>query len=90
MLEKGTEKVTKEFIEQAKQDSLKFGELYDQIFPNIFQFVRWRVGHKENTEDIVSDVPMFSLSRDGLNDAVTILRGQPFPPGVSIYGRKNT
>jgi hypothetical protein len=35
-------------------------------------------------EDIACMVPMFSLDREGLNDAVNILRGHPFPAGVSL------
>ncbi len=35
-------------------------------------------------EDITRIVPMFPLDREGLNDAINILRGQPFPPGVNL------
>ncbi len=35
-------------------------------------------------EDIARLVPMFPLDREGLNDAVNILRGQPFPVGVGL------
>lgn len=42
---------------------------------------RWEV---TTAEDIASMVPMFPLDREGLNDAVNILRGHPFPAGVSI------
>jgi hypothetical protein len=35
-------------------------------------------------EDIARLVPMFHLDRDGLNDAVNILRGHPFPPEVNL------
>lgn len=42
--------------------------------------LRW----KGNTaEEIAHFVPMFSLNRDGLNDAIELLRGHPFPPGVT-------
>jgi len=34
--------------------------------------------------DIAQMIPMFPLDREGLNDAVKILRGYPFPVGVSI------
>ncbi len=34
--------------------------------------------------DIAQIIPMFPLDREGLNDAVNILRGYPFPVGVSI------
>ena len=33
--------------------------------------------------DIADAVPMFHLDREGLNDAIDILRGHPFPPGVN-------
>jgi len=35
-------------------------------------------------EDIACMMPMFPLNREGLNDAVNILRGHPFPAGVGI------
>ena len=35
-------------------------------------------------EDIANMVPMFPLEREGLEDAVNILRGHPFPPGVGL------
>lgn len=42
---------------------------------------RWVV---TSAEDIAGIVPMFPLEREGLNDAVNILRGHPFPTGVGI------
>ncbi|MBN1875106.1 MAG: VWA domain-containing protein [Anaerolineae bacterium] len=60
---------------------------YTYVWLNPLPSSRWVA---TTAEDIVTEVPMFPLSRDGLNDAVTILRGHPFPPGVSNYGRKNT
>jgi hypothetical protein len=42
---------------------------------------RWEV---TTAEDIACMVPMFPLDREGLNDAVNILRGHPFPAGVGI------
>lgn len=41
-------------------------------------------------EDVAMNIPMFPLNRDGLNDAVAILRGHPFILGASAYVRKNT
>jgi uncharacterized protein with von Willebrand factor type A (vWA) domain len=35
-------------------------------------------------EDIANMVPMFPLEREGLEDAVNILRGHPFPAGVGL------
>lgn len=35
-------------------------------------------------EEIARLVPMFPLTREGLNDAVNILRGHPFPVGVGL------
>ncbi|MGK7876011.1 MAG: VWA domain-containing protein [Xenococcaceae cyanobacterium] len=35
-------------------------------------------------EDIADMIPMFPLDQEGLNDAVNILRGHPFPGGVDI------
>lgn len=46
---------------------------------------RW----KETTaEDIANLVPMFHLSRDGLSDTISILRGYPFPAGVDLHAKK--
>jgi uncharacterized protein with von Willebrand factor type A (vWA) domain len=42
---------------------------------------RWKA---TTAEDIACMVPMFPLDREGLNDAVNILRGHPFPGGVGI------
>jgi uncharacterized protein with von Willebrand factor type A (vWA) domain len=42
---------------------------------------RWRA---TSAEDIARLVPMFSLSRDGLQDCINILRGLPFPPGINL------
>jgi uncharacterized protein with von Willebrand factor type A (vWA) domain len=44
---------------------------------------RWS---RTTAEDIESLVPMYPLDRDGLDDAITILRGQPFPAEVRLYG----
>jgi uncharacterized protein with von Willebrand factor type A (vWA) domain len=44
---------------------------------------RWRF---TTAEDIEQLVPMFPLDRDGLDDAIQILRGHPFPPGVRLHG----
>lgn len=41
---------------------------------------RWR---DTTAEEVARSVPMFPLTREGLIDAVNILRGQPFPPGVA-------
>jgi uncharacterized protein with von Willebrand factor type A (vWA) domain len=43
---------------------------------------RWRA---TTAEDVACLVPMFPLDREGLNDAVNILRGQPFPAGVGLH-----
>jgi uncharacterized protein with von Willebrand factor type A (vWA) domain len=43
---------------------------------------RWRF---TTAEDIAQLAPMYPLDRDGLDDAITILRGHPFPPGVRTY-----
>lgn len=42
---------------------------------------RWKA---TTAEDIACMIPMFTLDREGLNDAVNILRGHPFPAGVGI------
>jgi hypothetical protein len=55
--------------------------LYAWINP--VPFSRWRF---TTAEDIEQLVPMFPLDREGLDDAIQILRGHPFPPGVSLHG----
>lgn len=42
---------------------------------------RWQA---TTAEDIACMIPMYPLNREGLNDAVSILRGFPFPAGVGI------
>lgn len=42
---------------------------------------RWKA---TTAEDIVCMVPMFPLDQEGLNDAVNILRGHPFPTGINL------
>ena len=42
---------------------------------------RWKA---TTAEDIACMVPMFPLDREGLNDAVNILRGHPFPTGINL------
>jgi uncharacterized protein with von Willebrand factor type A (vWA) domain len=37
-------------------------------------------------QEIAHIAPMFHLNREGLNDAIDILRGHPFPPEVSTDG----
>lgn len=42
---------------------------------------RWEL---TTAEEISRHVPMYSFSRDGLNDAIDILRGRPFPSVVEL------
>ena len=66
---------TKKFLEKLHQ----YTYLYAWINP--LPHSRWK---GTTAEDIACFVPMYSLNRDGLNDAINILRGHPFPPGVNI------
>ena len=59
----------------------RYTYLYAWINP--VPFSRWR---STTAEDIEQLAPMFPLDRDGLDDAIQILRGHPFPPGVSLHG----
>ena len=45
--------------------------------------VRW-IGNTAG--EIARLLPMYQLDREGLNDVVNILRGQPFPPEFSAHG----
>lgn len=42
-------------VESAKTDEQSFVALYDFYFPRIYAFVARRVGHRQETEDIVSE-----------------------------------
>jgi uncharacterized protein with von Willebrand factor type A (vWA) domain len=68
---------TRRFLETLH----RYTYLYAWINP--VPFSRWRF---TTAEDIEQLVPMFPLDRDGLDDAIQILRGHPFPPGVSLHG----
>jgi len=37
-------------------DAQAFGQLYDRYFKKIYSFVYYKISHKENTEDLVSDI----------------------------------
>ena len=43
-------------VENAKNDIEAFSRLYDIYFPKIFRYISWRVGNKNDAEDIVSDI----------------------------------
>jgi uncharacterized protein len=49
---------------------------------NPVPFYRWRF---TSAEAIAQLVPMYPLDRDGLDDAIAILRGHPFPPEVRTH-----
>ena len=68
---------TKDFIRQLS----KYTYLYGWLNP-VPKF-QWRT---TTAEDIARFIPMYSLSREGLNDLVRILLGHPFPVGVNLYG----
>ncbi|NEQ38130.1 MAG: hypothetical protein F6K40_18415 [Okeania sp. SIO3I5] len=68
---------TDNFIRQLS----KYTYLYGWLNP-VPKF-QWRM---TTAEDIARFIPMYSLSREGLNDLVRILLGHPFPVGVNLYG----
>lgn len=45
-------------INQARTDPAAFHELYQQYFPRVYGYVAYRVGRREDTEDIVSETFM--------------------------------
>lgn len=45
-----------EIVERAKTDEAAFGILYEHYFPRIYGYVFKRVGNREASEDILSDV----------------------------------
>lgn len=56
-------------------------ETYRYAWLNPLPPQRW---HGTTAGDIARMVPMFPIDRNGLIDAVSILRGHPFPPGVNL------
>ena len=46
------------WILEAKQGGTSFTNIYRYFFPKIFNFVFYRVGHKEKTEDLVAEIFM--------------------------------
>ncbi len=68
---------TRRFLETLH----RYTHLYAWINP--VPFFRWRF---TTAEDIEQLVPMFPLDRDGLDDAIQVLSGHPFPLGVSLHG----
>lgn len=46
----------KGLAEKAKSDPKAFAELYELYFDKIFRYVAYRVGRREDTEDIVADI----------------------------------
>jgi RNA polymerase sigma-70 factor, ECF subfamily len=61
-------------IEAAQRDPARFAELYDIYFDRIYAFVARRVGSREETEDLVSEVFHKAL----VNLRRFELRGAPF------------
>ena len=68
-------KKTQNFLKELHQ----YTYLYAWLNP--MPSTRWTT---TTAERIARVIPMFDLSREGLNDAVNILRGHPFPAGVNI------
>jgi RNA polymerase sigma-70 factor (ECF subfamily) len=47
-----------ELVERAKTDDVAFGELYEKYFPKIYGYIFKRVGDRETTEDLASEIFM--------------------------------
>jgi RNA polymerase sigma-70 factor (ECF subfamily) len=43
-------------IERAKEDPEALRVVFDHYFPRLYSYVSYRVGHKQDTEDLVSDI----------------------------------
>jgi RNA polymerase sigma-70 factor, ECF subfamily len=43
-------------VEAAQRDSSRFGDLYELHFERVYAFIARRVGHRETTEDLTSEV----------------------------------
>jgi len=43
-------------VKKAKSDPEAFSKLYDLYFPKIFRYISWRVGDKNDAEDLVSEI----------------------------------
>ncbi len=77
-----------DYDQQRVEDThtfLKTLDTYTYLYAwlNPMPVVRWTT---TTAEDITNLAPMFPLDREGLNDAINILRGYPFPPGVDLNG----
>ena len=57
------ERVTVEAAQKGDTDAL--GILYEYYFPRVFRFVSVRVFQQEDAEDIVNDIFMRIVSKDG-------------------------
>lgn len=63
-----------DYVEAAKQDSTKFGYLYDKYYEAVFRFVFQRVGDEDVTHEITSEVFFKALT----NIKKYEYRGLPF------------
>lgn len=70
---------TRDFLDTLSRYSYRYAWL------NPLPKDRWE---STTAEDVARMVPMFALDRDGLIDIVNILRGHPFPTGVSLDARR--
>ncbi len=46
----------KQLLDQVRTNPDVFLQLYRAYFPHIFSYVAYRVGSKQDTEDLVSDI----------------------------------
>ena len=68
---------TKEFITALRENTYLYAWL------NPMPIERWA---RTAAQDIREFVPMYHLDRNGVNDAVNILRGHPFPQEIRFHG----
>jgi RNA polymerase sigma-70 factor (ECF subfamily) len=52
----GREAEERLLVEAAQKDPTKFAELYESNFERVYAYIAWRIRHREETEDLTSDV----------------------------------
>jgi RNA polymerase sigma-70 factor, ECF subfamily len=50
-------------VERAKISTDAFSQLYDLYFSKIFRYISWRVGNRNDAEDLVSDIFIKALDK---------------------------
>ena len=52
----GREAEERLLVEAAQKDPARFADLYESNFERVYAYIAWRIRHREETEDLTSDV----------------------------------